>query len=334
VFNSAGMTVAKPLQNFVAVDTYVVEEACAEVARIFCPHRLSPHEKQASGFHAQHHSRPANDFSINFVAYGATVEIDPGMLSGFYLLQVPTNGSAIVKCGTQIAEVAAGKTASMLSPTLPTLMCWQNGCEKIIIQIKKQALHNMFESLCGRRADDIEFNTELDLRSPIGSIINNHVAVMVEAAEQQGPIHDRYLETLRDGLLIELLSSFQHSASKFLDLNSKSASASVKKADDYIMSNFDRQLAVTEIAQAVGISLRSLQSSYLKSHEITLWERLQQVRIEQFRTKLLNSQRFQTVTEIALDVGLGHVGRAAKFYFEKYGERPIDTLRRKHNPHN
>ena len=325
--NSPVSAVAAPLQNFAVVNTHNVDEACAEVARIFCPHQLLPHEKLASGFHARHHSRAINDVSMNFVAYGATVDIDPGMLSGFYLLQIPLAGTAQVKCGTVVAEASAGQVASILSPTLPTRMTWQAGCEKIIVQIKKQALHHMYESLFGRHAPEIEFNTKVDLQSPTGGILSRHVAMMVAAAEQLGPAHSRYLDTLRDGLMVELLSSLDHSRRRYIETDYGTMPASVQKADDFIMANYDRNLSVTEIANAVGVSLRSLQMAYVKSREMTLWQRLQLARLERFRTKLLEAQRDESVTEMALDAGFGHLGRAARLYFEKYGERPVETLR-------
>lgn len=331
--NPALPELAKPLQQFAAVDTCNVEEACAEVARIFCPHELLPQEKSAPGFHARHHSRTANDVSINYITYGATVDIDPGMLSGFYLLQVPIVGNARVKCGSIASDVSAGQVASILSPTLPTRMTWQAGCEKIIIQIKKQALHAMFESLSGRQAPEIEFDTGIDLRSPIGSILKRHVAMMVEAAERLGPSHSRYLDTLRDGLMVELLSSFDHTARNSVSFEAIASPACVQRADDFIAAHFDRKISVVEIAEAAGVSLRSLQTSYVKTRGMTLWEQLQMQRLAFFRAKLLRAQPRECVTEIALDAGLGHLGRAAKSYFEKYGERPVDTLRRSSHSH-
>ncbi len=93
-------TSAPPLATFNAVDTLDPGEAEDEVARIFCPHRLTPLRRSAPGFHAVHNTAPFDGFSVNYVAYGAAVEIDPGKLDRFFLLQVPLTGAADVRCGS------------------------------------------------------------------------------------------------------------------------------------------------------------------------------------------------------------------------------------------
>ena len=110
------------------VDTRSPEEARQEIGRIFCPHFLSPSDRHAEGFHAVHRSARQSGYSLNFVSYGAEVEIDPGELASFFLLQIPVTGSAAVRCGTETAVASAGRIASVLSPTLPTRMRWSDGC--------------------------------------------------------------------------------------------------------------------------------------------------------------------------------------------------------------
>ena len=114
-----------PLARFAAVDTISPDEARQEIGRIFCPHFLFPAERRPELFHARHNVALQSGYSVNYVAYGATVEIDPGELSRFFLLQTPIKGSAEVRCGASVAEAAAGSKASLLSPTLPTRMIWR-----------------------------------------------------------------------------------------------------------------------------------------------------------------------------------------------------------------
>src|SRR4029078_5255706 len=114
---------APPLAIFKAVDTRDPAAAEDEVARIFCAHRLTPLQNGAPGFHAVHNTAPFDGFSVNYVAYGAAVEIDPGRLDRFFLLQIPLTGAADVRCGS-VQVAASPQAASLLSPTLPTLMTW------------------------------------------------------------------------------------------------------------------------------------------------------------------------------------------------------------------
>ncbi len=79
----------KPLQHHGLVDTRAVDEARDAIGRIFCPHFLDVRDRSAEGFHAVHNAVEQPGYSVNFVAYGAEVEIDPGELSDFFLLQLP-----------------------------------------------------------------------------------------------------------------------------------------------------------------------------------------------------------------------------------------------------
>src|ERR671938_639074 len=87
------MTEHVPLSRFAAVDTRSPEDAREAIGRIFCPHFLNPVERNPTAFHARHHTVEQAGYSVNFVAYGSTVEIDPGELSRFFLLQLPIRGS-------------------------------------------------------------------------------------------------------------------------------------------------------------------------------------------------------------------------------------------------
>jgi hypothetical protein len=87
-----------PLSRFAAVDTRSPDDAREAIGRIFCPHFLNPIGRNTEAFHARHHTALQVDYSVNFVAYGSTVEIDPGELSRFFLLQLPLKGSARVRC--------------------------------------------------------------------------------------------------------------------------------------------------------------------------------------------------------------------------------------------
>lgn len=62
---------------------------------------------------------PLGEMTLNNLAYGAEVDIDPGSLGNFFLVQIPIDGSVEVECGSQ--RVMFGRQlASVLSPDEPT----------------------------------------------------------------------------------------------------------------------------------------------------------------------------------------------------------------------
>jgi AraC-like DNA-binding protein len=319
-----------PLVRHCLVDTRSPDEAREAIGRIFCPHFLIPRERRPDAFHARHHSVPQAGYSVNFVAYGAEVEIDPGELSGFFLLQWPIRGSATVRCGATKAEVATSMLASLLSPTLPTRMIWHHGCEKLIVLIRREAMQKQFDALIGGTARPIEFDTGVPMTTPIGRLLERHVETMRSSVDGDVGAPEAYQVLLRDGLTTLLLCGLKHNQSDLLETPVRPETPNaVRRAEDYIAAHLDSPLAVGEVAAAAGANLRALQSAFKRERGQTLTQCIQAKRLERFRAKLDRAGEGQSVTEIAYSVGLGHLGRAAAAYRARYGETPHETLRRR-----
>lgn len=319
-----------PLERQTLVDTRSPEEARQEIGRIFCPHFLSPHDRRADGFHAVHRSSRQRGYSLNVVSYGCEVEIDPGELCNFFLLQIPLAGSATVRCGNDTALASAGHFASLLSPTLPTRMCWSDGCEKLIVLVERDAMQRQCEQIAGHAVGTVEFATGIDLTSAAGRLLLGHVRLMIEAAETDTGMFGDYFLRLGETLNALLLTSFSHSQRAALETPAPAAgSNAVARAEEWIKDNIDRSFAVADIAAAVGVSLRSLQEGVRRQGGTTLTHMIETLRLERFRSALADPADRGSVTEIACLVGLGHLGRAAAAYRLRYGETPSQTLRRK-----
>lgn len=307
------------------VDTFLPDEARQEIGHIFCPHILLP--ERDGVFHAVHRSSRQRGFSLNVVSYGSAVEIDPGELADFFLLQVPVSGSASVRCGTQTVFAGPGSAASMLSPTLPTRMRWSAGCEKIIVLVERAAMVRHCEALSESRIDKVEFATGIDLTGSAGRMLLAHVGLMMESVEGASPA---YLARLGEGLIELLLTSFAHSRSHVLQrLNAPAGEGAVTRAEEWIRAHLDIHFCAEDVAAAAGASLRSLQERIRHRRGKTLTELISDIRIEHLRAALLDPSSGRSVTEAALASGLGHLGRAASAYRRRYGETPVETLRRR-----
>ncbi|MCK9910423.1 hypothetical protein MXD81_14860, partial [Microbacteriaceae bacterium K1510] len=72
--------------------------------------------------------------------------------------------------------------ASLLSPTLPTRMTWEAGCEKIIVRFERSDVEKQLSSMIEAPVKAIEFWTALSLVSECGKLIANHVQLLLEAS--------------------------------------------------------------------------------------------------------------------------------------------------------
>ena len=318
-----------PLARYRKVDTALPDQACEEIGRIFCPHVLTPHAAEAAGFHARHHAAVHTNYSVNYVTYGARVHIDPGELSRFFLVQVPVRGAASVRCGTVVAEAEAGLRASILSPTLPTRMTWYDGCEKIIILICRETLETHFRALTDMPGGRIEFDTGVELTTPTGRRLSRLVELMVEAADDT-VVHEAYMVSLRDALMTLMLTGAAHDRRSLVDQTTRlPAPRAVRRAEAYIAAHANEPIAMADVAAAAGVCLRSLQAAFKLAYSTTLTDYVKTVRLQHFRAALTDPGAPASVTENALAVGLGHLGRAAAAYRAHFGESPHETLMRR-----
>src|SRR6187431_2388783 len=175
------------LAAFNRVSTGDVDAAADAVGRIFCPHRLTPEHRTSPDFFALHNSAVFGGFSVNYVAYGGSVSIDPGCLERFFLLQIPMHGSARIQTAARDIAAAPGETASLLSPTIPTRMTWQGNCAQLILLVDRRLLEQRAAALSGRPACAVEFEPAVDLFSPGGRALQSQILEFVDLAERLGP---------------------------------------------------------------------------------------------------------------------------------------------------
>ena len=89
-----------------------------------------------------HNSAPiGEDVTLNYMRYGSEVHITPGRVEDFYLVQVPVAGSARIRVG-ETAVLSDRRTGTVSSPTQPLDMVWSDGCEKLVVYIRRDAMQD------------------------------------------------------------------------------------------------------------------------------------------------------------------------------------------------
>jgi AraC-like DNA-binding protein len=107
------------------------------------------------------------------------------------------------------------------------------------------------------------------------------------------------------------------------------APALLRQAIAFIDEHAADDIALNDIAGAVYVTPRALQYMFRKHRDCTPMEYLRNVRLDHARRELLAGDPATTsVGEIARRFGVGHLGRFATNYRERFGESPNETLRR------
>ena len=100
-----------------------------------------------------------------------------------------------------------------------------------------------------------------------------------------------------------------------------------RAARDYIEGNLTLPLRLEELAQAVGVGVRSVQRAFRDVFGSSPYRYVQSSRLRLARTRLLGAEPGSTnVTRVAHECGFDHLGRFAVDYRSMFGESPSVTL--------
>ncbi len=324
------------LDGFCRVATDRVDEAAEQVGRIFCPHDLAPLRAASPGFFARHNCAAFDGFSINYVAYGGSVVIDPGCLERFFLVQIPVRGSARVRTAARDVASAPDVAASLLSPTMPTQMQWENDCAQLILLVERKLVEQRAAALAGKAAQAVEFDPLVDLQSPAGGGLRTHMERLADLAEGLGAGRSLsavaaadWREALLDALLLRCRHGLSEAIRKFSG-EGETLPCAVRRARDCLHAHADEPLDLAQLAAAAGVGVRALQLGFQRHFGTSISDMLLDIRLSHLNAQLKRAAPDARIIDIAFELGFTHLGRMAAAYRAKFGEPPSATLRRLH----
>lgn len=319
-----------PLAAFERFRTRDLHEARSHVASLLAPHRVEP-ACPGTRFDVRYHSVDLVESSIIYAQYGGAVRLEPGLLERFYLVGVPLAGSSVVCCGGRTLVTHAG-IGSVQSCTTPVSTEWHADCRKLSVKIGRAAVERRLAAMlgCGLTAP-VVFELELDLQRGPGLSWRRLLQFLL-AELSPGSV---YLSTaaarrvLEDTIVSTLLLTQRHNYSDALaDCERRLLPRQVRRAEQLVAQDPALPHRPADLAQSVGVSVRSLQASLRKYRGTTPTRLVRTERMAQARAALLEGSAGGTVTEIALAAGFRHMGRFARDYRARYGESPSETRRR------
>jgi AraC-like DNA-binding protein len=322
--------VAELLSQHNLFRTTNVDEARDEVARIFCPHGLTttgPNQK----LNTVHNRVTLGDVSLNYLDYGAEVQITPGELHSFFLVQIPLAGSADIYSGKEhvLSDI---NIASIPNPLEKLEMVWHAGNPQLLVYINRMTLEERMEELIGRELHfPVKFDLGMDMTTPQARSWRTLVDTLVTDVEHGGlTMYAGVRNQFQDLIISGLLLSQRHNYSDSIGTRAEPAAPrSIRLAIQVCEENPEESLTVTDMARVAGVSIRSLQDGFRKYVGMSPTDYLRDVRLNRVREDLLSARAMNTsIADIAFSWGFTHLGRFAKSYHERFGELPSETVRK------
>lgn len=254
-------------------------------------------------------------------------------LDDYYDVNLSFGGRNRITCGND--EVFVDQhTAGIISPRMQAKMHLSTEYRQLHVRIERFALERHLEALMGRPVHaPIRFDPTMDLRSPAAASWAQAVRLLVADLDEPTGLATRlptvspWSEFLMSGLLLAQQHNYSETLAESRD--GVRRPAPVKRAVDLIESSPESDLSIERLAREAGISARSLQRHFRDYVGLTPREYVQQVRLARVHADLAKAGPGdgETVADIALRWGFGHVPRFAGVYQARYGVAPSVTLR-------
>jgi AraC-like DNA-binding protein len=319
-----------PLLKFRQFESQDVDEVRENISRTYCSHKLQM-TRRGSRLNACFHRVPLINTSINFLRYGAEVDIDPGELRTFYLIETPLSGSACVRLrGRDV--ISGADRALAISPSLPLTSVWSAECAQIMVKIDRAALEKYVMDLIDRPVTaPLEFEPVLRFTSPAGARFHRMLRhLLSEIEESDDFLSNRMLAAEVERSLIAYLVHCQpHTYTDAIAAAAAPAAPRyIVKAIEFMRANLEYPISIDDLAAETGVGARALHEGFRRFRATTPMAMLRAMRLKQAREALLAADPLEQVATVARRCGFAHLGRFSELYRTRYGETPSQTLRR------
>ncbi|WP_427132291.1 AraC family transcriptional regulator [Pseudarthrobacter sp. S9] len=321
-------------QNLIgATDTYRSEnrdDAQRRISSLFSPHELVPAEG-GSQLNVRLSAARLKNLTIAQLGHGPEVIIRTGRL-GYFQVNLPISGTTISKSGKETIY-SGPELGVVLDPAERSEMRWSEGCEQLCIKISREAIEQHLSQALGHRLDaPLHFDPGMRTSdNPVRAWRRTLRILLDDLREDPDILHQPLiLSNFENLLMVQLLHAQSNNYSASLrDGTLEVRPRTVKRVIDLVQEAPEEQYSAANLAQAAGVSLRTLEDSFKVHLGTTPMAYLRDIRLARAHEDLLrtNAEDGTNVKDIAYKWGFSHVPRFAAAYRNRYGLSPSETLR-------
>ena len=319
---------ADPDRDGSVMRTRNLDEAIDAVTKVYCPHTIEVMGR-ARGIDASLKVTRSTFQPLVGLSYNASVKIDAQNMSRLFLMMHCARGAASATQEHRTAEWRVGQTMPF-SANFDTKLWFDRAFVQKSVRLDTERLEAQCARWLGR---PLEEQLRLDLRpfsDELEQIWQRTLAYGWSREDGGGlRLAGAAKAALDEYLLTLLLHHHPHNYSEELaQAVTTPVPGVVRRAERFMVDNAGAPITVSDVADHLGISLRSLQAGFRQWRETTPTAFLRRARLQLVRDELLRSGKEANVTTVALRHGFSHLGRFSAQYRSVFGEDPSVTLRR------
>lgn len=263
------------------------------------------------------------------VSFGAALKANKAPSSDLQLV-LPLSGSVVRHAGPQAYRAGTGR-ALFIPPGAPSNVDFNRSCVAAIVWVDATRLGQMTRSALGiEQVGRLKFPDMIDLRRGVGLSIANLAGMIMTELGDEGSLFSRGIisRSIEDNLLLALLHAAVHGGpdQRILSDDNKA----LRMTLDYIYAHLQEEIAVSDLIQVAGVSIRKLQYDFTRTLGIGPMRLIRNEKLERVRAELERSDPHNTnIAEIAARWSFFDRGYLTRIYKKTFGETPSMTLERR-----
>ncbi len=205
------------------------------------------------------------------------------------------------------------------------------GYEQIVWRIPKDAMVRKLAGIMDCAVtSQLDFDPVLDLTTPRAATLQRILDCLLHAADTvDGDSAQVILAELEQAMITTFLAASDHGCREHLAKKPSSAAPrQVRRAEEFIETNWNQPLQIEDLAAVAGCSVRSLFRTFRQSRGYTPLEFARRLRLGHARRMLESAVESTTVTSVAFACGFNDLGRFSKDFTQAFGELPSLVLSR------
>ena len=330
-FLSSAEVSSHPLQQFPIFQSSDIEEAHDLIAKNFSRHSLQILSSKQN-LSSRYDGLFFNNMGLMCGTYGADVRINPES-NQYFFTQTTLAGHTRVSMANEAVDTGNGTTV-VVSPSANYEMNLGQGSSRLIAMFEREALEKQLSRMLNADLDKpLMFDLSMEDNRGQRSTWLRSLDFLCDqfSLSQDLASSESFLAHASDLLMTQLLSGQSHNFSEQLHHDPVIHSPRhVRRAIAYIENHIHEPISLAEMAEAVGVTARTLQKGFIKYLESTPSEYIRRLRLNCIHDELTRANELDTqVSSVLMDYGITSFGHFSKLYKSVFGCTPAETLRRR-----
>lgn len=251
--------------------------------------------------------------------------------SDLFCFTTPLQGDmTLIRRGEPTTGTASRGLAYRFAPDMKMMTSDESVRTNVFVKVAKveEALEHMLDN---RLRKPLEFRPSLDWSCGLTASLKSHLDFVRREFERPDGVADNAvaLASTTDLLMALILGGAPHNYADQLELGAGSAvPVYVRRAEEFMRVHCATPIHLSDIAAAAGCSVRTLGSVFQRFRGRTPLAALHACRLEQVHAELSRSAADTPIGAVARRYGFTNASRFAAAFLRRFGETPLDVVRR------